>query len=230
MNTLGRAKGKNIIIKVFDTGSTSTTPNNTIYALLEEDTSYDFSSTFGDLLSSLPKSSIIDNLGQFARTVTGGKISFSSQFKQMGFQVWKSTAPITFSLNLAFYAYTNAKTEVYDPIVALCKLPLPKSSGLGNFKPPGPSFSLTERKNTGDENPKKKAFSSKRSKGRHYAITVGTITFPDVIITKANPTFSSEVSKISGKHYPISGRCTIDVSTTMSAYQGMVDNIFNSIT
>lgn len=204
-----------------------------IKAVLDEDITLNISSTFEPFLPALPFSDFITKAGNLAKGLGFGK-GFSGQSKHMGFQSWKKTDPIQFTAQLGFYATHNARTQVYDPIMELCKAALPTLGAGGIFQPPGPSFIETlkdkdDKKITNKKQTVDKSKSSVNATGGSYSISIGKILrLPKIIITKAEPTFSSEVTWSGGVLYPIWGRVSLDIKTIFSAYQEMLGRQFKA--
>jgi len=82
---------------------------------------------------------IIDNIEQI----------FGNSIRQpyFGRKYWQGTDPIKFSLSFQFVAFSNAKEEVYKPMVSLMSLLYPRKSSAGevaglfsSYIPPGPNL------------------------------------------------------------------------------------------
>jgi hypothetical protein len=110
--------------------------------------SLNISSSFEPLVdASKYNSSWLGALSNLANSATG--LSISTQFPQMGFKIWKSSEPLTFTLDLEFKMGNNPELnsgslEVYEPAMNLSKLTLPTKHGKnGNWGlvAPGPALS-----------------------------------------------------------------------------------------
>ncbi len=175
--------------------------------VLEEDITLSLSSSFSSLMGSGGGSKLLTLLGMASRDLLG--FGFSGKFKEMGFQMWTGTDPLGFSAQVGFYmGSTNsndAKIEVYQPALALMKLPLPDDSkmeegGIGLI-PPGPSIISVLK--------------PKSSIGKVISMQIGKILrINSVIVKKAEPTFSTEVDS---NGYPIWARVRLDISSTVTA-------------
>ena len=91
MSTILIPKGKTLLLNV----GSDPIPSNGVELVLEEEITISLSSTFAPL-ASLPATNFITVAGETLRDLTGGKINFSGQWKQLGFQIWQGTAPVSF--------------------------------------------------------------------------------------------------------------------------------------
>lgn len=186
--------------------------------VLEEDLQINLSSSFSAIYggASGGLGDLLNMAGQAVGQATEGRIAFGSQFSQFGFQTWDSTDPISLSLNLGFYHGStgryNAKVEVYDPVMVLSKLPLPTRRSSGMLVAPGPSpLSLLESNDTGGGN----------STFVTYSLSIGNVlNLSSVVFTRAQPIFSNEIDETG---YPISGKIQLDVLSTETASQEMLE-------
>ena len=185
--------------------------------ILEDDITISLSSTFNPLMQSSDSGiqKALTLLGGVFRDRTRGA-GFSGQFDWQGYQLWAGTDPISFTLNFSFYVGISqgehtAKREVYEPIIALAKLPLPRAGFGGNLTPPGPSIStLFSGRNAG-----------KTTKGIITSIRIANIlAFSTVIVKRAEPTFASEFDK---DGYPIWGKISLEIETVHTATQQLLD-------
>lgn len=178
--------------------------------ILEEEITLDLSSTFEPLYGG-QGSKIVDILGKISKDIFN--IGFSSKFKQLGFQVWTSTNPISFSATIGFYmgsqGYYDAKREVYDPMYALMALPLPSENRGGNLIAPGPSLlSLLNEEKTNYEK---------------LRCQIGNIIEIDnVLVERAEPTFASETDD---KDYPIWGKIQLTIKSVEIATVELLKSI-----
>lgn len=193
--------------------------------LLEEDVTITMQSQFSPLIKS-ESPAFLSVLSQQWRATTGNeKVSgfLSGQWKQFGFQTWTSTQPLVTSITLTVSMNTNAKRDVFDPVMALAKLCLPSDGGSGNLIPPGPAIleSLTE------ENANQPATDDEGSTltaGRQLHCYLGNYILRNIIVTTAQPTFSKSIDNFG---YPISASIQLTISTIFSATTQMVDDLTN---
>ena len=199
---------------------------------LLEDYTISLSSEFGTLVDS-GGNDAFTVLGGTLKSLSGGSFGFSSQFKQMGFQIWKGTEPIQLQFSLEFHYEYNAQIEVVAPIGRLCKLPLPGDGLLGNLIPPGPSvleaISGTSASNvppSGEAPPPPDIdqASTRRSADTYVNIRVGNILFMGCIVKSVEPTFSHFVDE---GNSPIYGRVAITAVTMYTATKESINNSFN---
>jgi len=185
--------------------------------VLEEDITLSLSSSFSPLIGGGASNKLITMLGALSKDILG--YGFSGQFKQMGFQVWTGTDPLGFSAQVGFYMgstnLNDAKVEVYDPAIALMKLPLPDDSGSHDgigLIAPGPSLLNILQKTkvgslVGSHVPKAGA--------KMISMQIGKILrVNSVIVKKAEPTFAIETDS---NGYPIWAKISLDISSTVTA-------------
>jgi len=198
---------------------------------LLEDYTISLSSEFGTLVDS-GSNDAFTALGGALKSMSGGQFGFSSQFKQMGFQIWKGTEPIQLQFSLEFYYTYNAHTEVVAPIGRLCKLPLPGDGPLGNLIPPGPSvleaISGTSASNVppSGEAPAPSEIDeegTKKSADSYVNIWVGNMKFRGCIVKSVEPTFSKYVDE---GNSPIYGRVAITAVTMYTATKESINESF----
>ena len=199
---------------------------------LLEDYTISLSSEFGTLVDS-GDNDAFTALGGALKSMSGGRFGFSSQFKQMGFQIWKGTEPIQLQFSLEFYYTYNAQIEVVAPIGRLCKLPLPGDGLAGNLIPPGPSvleaISGTRASNmppSGEAPPPPEIDEegTKKSADTYVNIRVGNMLFMGCIVKSVEPTFSHFVDE---GNSPIYGRVAITAVTMYTATKESINNSFN---
>ncbi|MDR2943345.1 MAG: hypothetical protein LBV17_12230 [Treponema sp.] len=192
---------------------------------LLEDYTLSLSSDFGQLVDT-GANTAFDMLGGALKSLSGNRFGFSSQFKQMGFQIWKGTHPIQFQFSLEFHYTYNAREEVVIPIRKLIELPLPGESTVipGNLIPPGPSVieALTGSNASNTPMPSSAAVVegvSEESLDSFVNITIGGMQFLGCIVTGAEPTYSKFVDE---HNCPIYGRVALTAITMYSATKGTV--------
>ncbi len=198
MSTILIPKGKTLLLNV----GSDPIPSNGVELVLEEEITISLSSTFAPL-ASLPATNFITVAGELLRDLTGGKINFSGQWKQLGFQIWQGTAPVAFNCTVGFYmgtsGYNDAYQEVYKPTIELCNLALPTAGKFGNLEAPGPSVGQALGFNI----------------GKAISIEIGNILrIPNVVIVKAEPVFSIETDE---NDWPIHARVALDITSIFSA-------------
>jgi len=195
---------------------------------LLEDYTISLSSEFGQLIDS-GSNDAFTALGGALKSMSGGRFGFSSQFKQMGFQIWKGTEPIQLQFSLEFHYTYDAHAEVVVPIRNLSKLPLPGDGPFGNLIPPGPSvleaISGTNASNVppnGESPPPAEIDqeSTKRTADTYVNIRVGNMLFMGCIVKSAEPTFSKYVDE---GNSPIYGRVAITAITMYTATKESLD-------
>lgn len=181
--------------------------------ILEEDLTLSLSSNFEQLVGGGSNRGI-SALGNVVRDFTG--FGFSGQFKQLGFKTWTGTQPLSSSFSVGFYMRNNARRDVWEPARALMKLPLPEESDNGiGLVAPGPSLiqALDDDGEPSDE---------QQTAGRRISCRIGFVRLPSVIISRAQPIFSSEVDT---NGYPIWARIQLDISTIFTATTGLIDEM-----
>lgn len=175
--------------------------------ILEEDITFSLSSEFSPVWGGKTEGigSIASNL---AKGIFGSTVS--TQFKQMGIQIWRSTDPLSFGPTVGFYADKNnfnPRIQVYEPIMELCKIPLPSEGSGGTLVPPGPT--LIDFLGDVSKNPDM------------FSLSIGKILYlPQIIIKKAEPTFSTETD---AEGYPIWGKVQLDIQTINIATRQMLE-------
>lgn len=213
--------GRRVVIKLGGTDIMRNPRNNIAPGLelvLENDFSLNLSSNFKPLYSGGG-----NDLATFAGSISRdlGFAGFSGQFKEFGAQIWQNTEPINFTLDFKFYKgiteANDARLEVYNPMKALQKLPLPIEGSsasefdlpvsITNLIPPGPSFL--------------NVLGLSDTSALNISIQVGNIiNIPKVIVKRAQPTYSNEVDE---NGYPLWGMINLEVSSLYTATTSMID-------
>lgn len=167
--------------------------------ILAENLTITLSSKFQPLVSG-DAQPIVSALGGLFRDLSG--FGFSGQYKELGFQQWTGTDPLSLSPTIGFLMKKNGKTDVYDPTMKLMELTLPDDrGGIGGLIPPGPSL-LT-------------VLSPENKKGKVISLQIGKVLrLSNVLIEKAEPTFSLETDE---NGYPISSKVRLDIKTVYTA-------------
>ena len=222
-------KGKTLILMKGNTEIPANVP-----CVLEEDITLSLSSTFAPLISGgMP------NIAKLLAGVIGGIFdkNIPVGFKQFGYQIWQNTDPVSFSATVAFYMSYNARVEVYNPTIELMKLPLPTEIGKrGGLKAPGPTiFSLIKKEGLARKESKPGSEESEEKfdedaegtrtlwdieSGDQLSLSIGKILYlPNVIVKKAEPTFSTETDEFD---YPIWSKVRLDISSVEIATTDMI--------
>jgi hypothetical protein len=158
----------------------------------------------------------IDVAGATVKSISGGKIGFSSQFKQLSTQVWDHTEPAGVSIGVTFDRKSNAEKDIMQLVRNVCSLPLPKEGPGGNLTPPGPS----PIEGIGLDLLRKK--SSEEVAGDTYVnFSIGNMKFNRYLLTKAEPTFN-KFTDDSG--YPISVTIAFEFISIWAATKNTVWN------
>jgi hypothetical protein len=157
---------------------------------------------------------MIDMAGATAKSISGGKVGFSSQFKQLTAQVWDRTEPAGVSIGVTFDRKSDAKKDIMEVVRDICSIPLPKEGPGGNLTPPGPSpvegiglDALTGGKSGATD--------------VYVNFTIGNMKFNRYLLTKADPTFN-KFTDDSG--YPISVTIALNFISMWAATKSMVYN------
>jgi hypothetical protein len=198
---------------------------------LLEDYTIALNSEFGQLVDS-GANDAFTVLGGALKSLSGNRFGFSSQFKQMGFQIWRGTQPIQLQFSLEFHYTYNAHAEVVVPIRRLCRLPLPGDGLAGNLIPPGPSvleaISGTRASNvppasdaSAQQDPEVDSQGTLSTADTYVNVRVGNMLFMGCIVTSAEPTFSKYVDESDA---PIYGRVALNIITMYSATKEALDN------
>ena len=195
-----------------------------IQGILAEDTSIQLKSNFRALASEFQNevTQAIDIAGSMTRSLSGGQIGFSSQFKQMTTQVWDKTDPARININVEFHRVPFSKNSgpqnvsgrnVMDIVRKICSIPLPAENKGGNLIPPGPS----PFEGIGLD-PVERGTAAIKA-GGYVNVTIGNIKFHRILIESAEPTFSKYVDN-SGYH--ISCRIALTLTSLWAATKSMV--------
>lgn len=182
-----------------------------------EEISLKISSRFDSLIKSESNDlmSLISNLNTPFKNLGSGVSSVS------GYQVWKSTEPISFSAEIAFYMKTSGLKDVVKPIQELTSLVVPiKTKEALTLIAPGPTIRDALASQGIDTSGS--AWGALRSKG-NLTLRIGRFIYlKSVILTSAEPTFSLSVDS---EGYPITGKVRLEVSTIDIANTGMINSL-----
>jgi hypothetical protein len=149
----------------------------------------------------------IDVAGATVKSLSGGKIGFSSQFKQLTTQVWDHTEPANVSIGVTFDRKSNAEKDIMSIVRNVCSIPLPQETLGGNLVPPGPSpiegigLDALLGGATG-------------TKDTYINFSIGNMKFNRYLMVKAEPTFN-KFTDDSG--YPISVTIAFDFISMWAA-------------
>lgn len=195
--------GKELIINI------NTVPVTDVKMIIEEDIAFSLSSSFDTFIGG-GNTKLIDFAGALSKELTG--VGFSGQFKQMGLQTWTGTQPLSLKITVGFYIdkeKPDALKQVYEPAIALAKLPLPKDGGLTLIAPgPTPFSAITGTK--------------KGKEGRVVSVQVGKILYlRSAVVKAAEPIFSNETDE---NNYPIWSKVSLDIISAMTATTSMLDD------
>jgi hypothetical protein len=226
-------QGGDNIFDELQSNTSDTNPTNRqvkIALLLEDDVSLNISSNYDPIIPA--NSNTFLNIISGSIVVGGAQIG-SGQFVQQGIQIWKSTEPISFSLNVKLMAQVSGSEEVMKPFKHLVSLTLPskrrKSDGDTGWGlvPPGPNIStilggqLTDQVNTAIS---KSGVYFTEAKGV-LELRIGRfLRFPSVVLTKCVPTF---VTVLDEDEYPVRCDLSLDFVTTEIATSDMIAGIDN---
>jgi len=212
--------GKKLIIKTKDNIKGSNTSKNylsniqNVDLVLEEDLILTLKSHFGPIVD-ISSTAGLQLVTEFAGAVF--KKQIGTTFKELGFQIWKKTDPLTFSVTVGLYMKSNAQYDVWKPALDLIKLPLPDDAGENKdgvgLIPPGPSI----LENVGIVG---KKFEVKGSKPALH-IQVGNVVVQPAFITAVEPVFSKETDQYD---FPIWCKLKLDITSLYIATTNMIDD------
>jgi hypothetical protein len=153
-------------------------------------------SDWGQKLPSTPLDNLLQSLGNIGSLID--KFSTGRNFKpilgDLTFQVWESSSPLEFNLQLLFDAENDAYEDVVKPIQNLQKLSMPYYWGAGFMLPPGPSL-------------------IERNRGR-ISLRIGRfLAINSVILPTVNVIYSS---RFDAKGQPISAQVEMTVRTVVT--------------
>jgi hypothetical protein len=106
---------------------------------LVEDYTVSLTSEFRKLFGDFQGNQAIDLIAATAKSLSGGRLGFSPQFKQLSTQVWDHTEPAQVTIGVAFDRILNANDEIMQVVKDLWALPLTGEGAGGNLIAPGPS-------------------------------------------------------------------------------------------
>jgi len=203
-------KGKEVI---FQQGGGPISGTENSRAILNEDLTLNFSSSFSSLTeSSAPKA--FKALAGVLRDTGANKVAgfIGGEFKQLGFQVWTGTEPLSTTMSLKFSMDKDAKKDVMEPTLAITKLALPSTGDKGALIGPGPSVLSTF------EEGKVGSF----AEGKNLHCYIGNFKISNIIVTRAVPTFSKHTDQYG---YPIWATLELSFTTIFSATVEMLDDM-----
>jgi hypothetical protein len=156
----------------------------------------------------------VDIAGATVKSLTGGKVGFSSQFKQLTTQVWDHTEPANVSIGVTFDRKANAAEDVMKVVRNICSIPLPQEGPGGNLIPPGPS----PIEGIGLDALLGGAIGTKDT---YINFTIGNMKFNRYLMVKAEPTFNKFTDDTG---YPISVTIAFDFISMWAATKGTTSN------
>jgi len=165
-------------------------------------------SHFESLLNSTGVNKTATLLSGIVQSTSG--LTISSAFKEIGYQIWTGTDPLTFAFTTTLNMRTSGLIDVVAPSITLMKLVLPKeaTSGKGfGLEAPGPTIL--------------DAISGKARFSNKYSFRCGIVYLPNIIITKAEPTYSDDLDSAG---YPIWCTMQMEVSSVFVATDKLIDN------
>ena len=179
--------------------------------ILNEDLTLNFSSSYSKL-SNASSPTVFKALGGVLSSLGSKKVAgmVGGEYKQMGFQTWTGTEPLSTSISVRFAMKHDAKSEVVEPMLALTKLCLPYETDGGALVGPGPSvLSAFEG-------------SAQMGKQQNLHCYIGNMRISNIVLTRAIPTFSRNTDQFG---YPIWGTIEISFTTIFSASVQMLNSI-----
>jgi hypothetical protein len=183
-----------------------------------EEISLKISSRFDSLVKSDSNDlmNLISNLNTPFKNLGSGVASIA------GYQVWKSTEPISFSVEIGFYMRTSGLEDVVKPIQELTKLVVPiknKDKAL-TLIAPGPTI-RDALKSQGIDT-EGGAWNALRTKG-NLTLRIGRFIYLEsIILISAEPTYSMTMDS---EGYPITGKVRMEVSTIDIANTDMINKL-----
>ena len=175
--------------------------------VLEEDVTLNLSTRYAPVVD------VSSNVGlkvfsQLTRELAGFQVG--TDFKELGFQLWEKTEPLSLSISIGLYMKSDAASEVWNPTKELIKIPLPTElkgkAGFG-LKAPGPTVLQA-------------LGVSKQSKDL-LLIQIGKMIIYPAIITRVEPTVNKETDQYNN---PISTKLRIDIQTIYTATTNLIDD------
>lgn len=197
--------------------------------ILDDSVSLNISSNYDPLIP-VDSNSLLNLISGSLSFGEGGTRVGSGQFVQQGIQIWKSTEPVSFTLNCILMAQSSGKEEVFIPWKRLTSLTLPDQRDKNNgdtgwgLIPPGPNISDV----IGAENTEKfnsvtgSLINIEDSKGVLEILIGNFLHFKSVVIQKVTPTFSSMMDE---EGYPVQCQLSLDFVTTDIATSNMINNL-----
>ena len=192
-----------------------------IVANLPERYSIDFSSSWSSPFAKSDLSSLAGLAGGAAgEAIAAGALAvagISSKLKSQSVQVWDSTSPMSFSVQMIFNAETNSEADVRDKHRALLKLCAPSEGPGGVLFQPGPTIAgkVGDMLRTSDTS-------------RNITLFLGRYIMLDNVIIKG---VSSDVSTLCDiKGIPINMTINLQVESFYSSFTSEdIDKMFSPI-
>ena len=110
-------KGKKVIISTINDirGETSTLLESlaNVELVLEEDITLNFNTTYSSITNASSNASL-KFISQLSRDLANYNIG--TDFKELGYQMWEKTDPLSLNITIGLYMKTNARTDVFEPM------------------------------------------------------------------------------------------------------------------
>ncbi len=178
--------------------------------ILNEDININISSNFEPLADNSSKLGAI--VGQLSKEFLN--FTVSGQFKELGFQLWTKSEPISISFTATLIRKTNAREDIMKPAEKLLKIPLPTiDPKTNNLIPPGPSITSLFNK-------------SKGVTQALYGLKIGGLKLNPVVITSVEPTFKPEIDNTYGF---MQVDLKFDIKTLYSATKDMITSMLDTV-
>lgn len=199
---------------------------NKVRLFYDEETALNFKSEYENLVD-LGGTKLLN----IASAASGGFIP-SGQFAAQGFQIWKETDVVEFSVTVTLHMQDSGLNQVVIPALALSKLCVPSKKNNENktfgqsLIPPGPDLQVLLANigiEIGEED--KTSYSVDGVVRDPLSVIIGKfLTVENVIITKIEPTFSDVLDE---DYMPVSCSLSIDFRTIEVANTDMINKMIN---
>ena len=178
--------------------------------ILNEDINLNISSSFESLADNSSKLGAI--IGQLSKEYLN--FTVSGQFKELGFQLWTKSEPISLSFTASLIRKTNAREDNMKPAEKLMKIPVPAiDRKTNNLIPPGPSITSLYKKD-------------KSQSQALYGLIIGGLRLNPVIITSVEPVFKTEIDDTYGF---MQVDLKFDIKTLYSATKDMITSMLDTV-
>ncbi len=182
-----------VMIKFLD--NTYTPGKNLNYIVvshLRDDIALSPNTEFQSIIDMTPFGRIAETFKGFTSAFTGNVTERLQKYMQI--EAWKSTDPLSIGFKLHLDTDYSAQSDVYDPALALLGYTVPEEKeGSELLKTPGPNFkSIGSALSQSNVNT---ASLSKQIEGRLVSLLIGGwLYFNNAVLTKAEPTFSKDLT------------------------------------